>query len=220
MKVLEYRPSPSMVVALLALIVALAGTAYAAVSLPKNSVGAKQIKKNAVSGAKVDNGSLSVDDFASDQIPQGPKGDPGTPGTDGVTQVIVRRRPGDVTIANPAGSSVDLISTTLPAGKWEISATTNALYDGAPDANFRCSIFANGQEIEPARVLALGSSTLAARAGIFTAEAAVTSDGLTIVKLSCNHEQETNTGAFGPKFASSRLSAIRADTLDVQNVTG
>ncbi len=47
------RPSPSMIVALIALVVALAGTAYAAVHLPKGSVGAKQLKKNAVTKAKL-----------------------------------------------------------------------------------------------------------------------------------------------------------------------
>ena len=42
-----------MVVALIALMVALAGTTYAAVNLPKGSVGAKQLKKNAVTKAKI-----------------------------------------------------------------------------------------------------------------------------------------------------------------------
>jgi hypothetical protein len=46
-------PSPSMVVALIALVVALAGTGYAAVNLPKGSVGAKQLKKNSVTKAKI-----------------------------------------------------------------------------------------------------------------------------------------------------------------------
>jgi hypothetical protein len=47
------RPSPAMVVALIALVVAMAGTGYAAVNLPKGSVGAKQLKKNSVSKAKI-----------------------------------------------------------------------------------------------------------------------------------------------------------------------
>src|SRR2546423_10779592 len=52
------RPSPAMVVALIALLVALGGTGYAAFKLPDNSVGAKQIKKNAVTSIKVKNRSL------------------------------------------------------------------------------------------------------------------------------------------------------------------
>jgi hypothetical protein len=44
------RPSPALVVACLALAVALGGTSYAAVILPKNSVGTAQLKRGAVSG--------------------------------------------------------------------------------------------------------------------------------------------------------------------------
>ena len=43
-----YRPSPAMVVALLALFVALAGTSYAAIKLPANSVGTTAIKNGAI----------------------------------------------------------------------------------------------------------------------------------------------------------------------------
>jgi hypothetical protein len=48
---LARRPSPAMVVALIALICALTGTAWAA--LGKNSVGTKQLKNNAVTSAKI-----------------------------------------------------------------------------------------------------------------------------------------------------------------------
>jgi hypothetical protein len=46
--ILRRRPSGSMVVAFIALLVAMGGTGYAAIALPKNSVGTKQLKKNAV----------------------------------------------------------------------------------------------------------------------------------------------------------------------------
>ena len=49
-------PSPALVIALIALFVALGGTSFAAINaLPKNSVGAKQLKKNAVTGVKIKN---------------------------------------------------------------------------------------------------------------------------------------------------------------------
>jgi len=76
------RPSPAMVVALLALFVALGGTGYAVTALPKNSVGAKQLKKravttkklrnNAVTSAKVRNRSLLARDFKAGELPSGP----------------------------------------------------------------------------------------------------------------------------------------------------
>jgi hypothetical protein len=46
-------PSPALVVALIALFVALGGTSYAAIKLPKNSVGTKQLKKGAVTAVKL-----------------------------------------------------------------------------------------------------------------------------------------------------------------------
>lgn len=46
-------PSPSMVVAVAALIVALGGTSYAAATLAANSVGARQLKKSAVERSKI-----------------------------------------------------------------------------------------------------------------------------------------------------------------------
>ena len=55
-------------IALLALFIALGGTSYAAVALPANSVGGKQIKKNAVTSAKVKNGSLRPADFGAPQL--------------------------------------------------------------------------------------------------------------------------------------------------------
>jgi hypothetical protein len=67
------RPSPALVVAIIALIVSLTGTAWAVSSLPKNSVGSRQLKSksvttgkigtNAVNGSKVQNGSLTGQDI-------------------------------------------------------------------------------------------------------------------------------------------------------------
>lgn len=53
-------PSPAMVVAIVALITALAGTAYAAKQqLPKNSVGSKQLKTKSVTTGKISNGAVN-----------------------------------------------------------------------------------------------------------------------------------------------------------------
>jgi hypothetical protein len=79
------RPSPAMVVACVALLVALTGTSVAAVSqlVPRNSVGTAQLKGNAVVSTKVKNHSLLALDFKNGQIPAGPPGPPGPPGQTG-----------------------------------------------------------------------------------------------------------------------------------------
>ena len=82
-------PSPAMVVASIALLVALGGTSYAAVVLPKNSVGATQLKANAVTSAKIKDRTIAANDLTVGTItalrgaagatgPQGPAG-PGGP---------------------------------------------------------------------------------------------------------------------------------------------
>ena len=52
-RILRRLPSPAMVVACIALAVALGGTSYAAIKLPRNSVGTKQLQKNAVVATKL-----------------------------------------------------------------------------------------------------------------------------------------------------------------------
>lgn len=78
------------VVSVLALCVALGGTAIAA-GLARDSIKSKQIKAgavkteeladSAVTGAKVENGSLTGGDFAAGQVPAGPAGPAGADGT-------------------------------------------------------------------------------------------------------------------------------------------
>jgi hypothetical protein len=52
-----------MVVAITALFVALGGTGYAAFKLPPHSVGKQELKRNAVTTTKIDNGTLRLKDF-------------------------------------------------------------------------------------------------------------------------------------------------------------
>lgn len=59
------RPTLSGIIAVLALSVAVSGTAYAAATLPRNSVGAKQIKTNAVRGPEIKNGAVGLHDLGN-----------------------------------------------------------------------------------------------------------------------------------------------------------
>ena len=91
-------------VGLVALFIALGGTAYAA-TLPRNSVGPKQLKRGAVTSAKVRDGALRPADFAPGALrsgPQGPAGPGGLTGPRGsdatfgtMPAAAVRQGPGD-----------------------------------------------------------------------------------------------------------------------------
>jgi hypothetical protein len=70
------------VLGLVAIFIALGAGAYAA-GLPKNSVGTKQLKNNAVVSEKVEDGSLLGADFAAGQLPQGQQGAQGETGPAG-----------------------------------------------------------------------------------------------------------------------------------------
>ena len=61
-------PSPAMVVAITALIVALGGSAYAAFRVPPNSVGSRQLKAKAVTGGKIANATISGGKIAEETI--------------------------------------------------------------------------------------------------------------------------------------------------------
>jgi hypothetical protein len=111
---LRHRPSPALVVACLALLIALGGVSYAAVTLPRNSVGPAQLRNDAVTSKKVKNRSLLAIDFKPGQLragargPKGDKGDAGAPGISGYEIVtgrndVTNQRFNSVAISCPAG---------------------------------------------------------------------------------------------------------------------
>src|ERR687897_732076 len=69
-KLLGRRPSPAMVVACLALIVALGGTSVAAVSqlVPRNSVGPRQLQFGAVTTPKLRNGAVTLPKLRNNSV--------------------------------------------------------------------------------------------------------------------------------------------------------
>ncbi len=116
--------TPSLAVSMIALFVALGGTGYAISKLPANSVGAKQLQKNAVDSSKVKDKSLTAKDFAAGQLPAGapgatgatgPQGAPGTAGAPGAK--------GDTGATGAAGSALayayveDLSPVNVPAAR-------------------------------------------------------------------------------------------------------
>jgi len=87
MKLLRrYHPSPALVVACIALALSLGGVSYAALRLPANSVGTRQVI----------NGSLLKGDFKAGQLPRGARGPRGFAGAAGATGPAGPAGPGGV----------------------------------------------------------------------------------------------------------------------------
>ena len=105
------RIQPALVISLIALFMALGGTGYAAVKLPKNSVGSKQIKKDAVTTTKVKNGSLTAGDLrkSSRLALKGQIGDRGPAGAAGATGAPGAK--GDTGNRGPAGATNVTVAT-------------------------------------------------------------------------------------------------------------
>jgi hypothetical protein len=125
------RPSPATVLAGLALLIALGGTAVAAGTklLPANSVGTAQLKNNAVTSAKVKDGTLQRSDFAAGVIPASTSGGGGT-GAAGPTGPSGPAGPSGPTGATgPAGPSDGFsvyknVGGNVPAGYGEMASLT------------------------------------------------------------------------------------------------
>lgn len=87
----KHLPSPALVVAGIALVVALGGVSYAAVAIPKNSIGSAQVRngslqsldlsKKAAAALRGVTGARGIQGLPG---PQGPKGDPGPQGIQGI----------------------------------------------------------------------------------------------------------------------------------------
>lgn len=90
------------VMATLAFFIAIGGGAYAAATLPAGSVGAKQLRKGAVTSKKVRDRSLLARDFKRGQLRAGPRGAQGQPGPKGDTGA--QGPPGPAT--GPAGGDL------------------------------------------------------------------------------------------------------------------
>jgi hypothetical protein len=124
-------PSPALAISVIALVVALGGTSYAAFTLPRNSVGSAQIKSNsvatsdirsnAVTSTKIKNGSLLKTDFAFGQLPAGatgPAGPAGAPGPAGLTSLTRVDSAPVPQGAFGSGAEVQTATATCPAGSF------------------------------------------------------------------------------------------------------
>lgn len=128
-RIKKFRPAT--IIAMLALFVAIGGTATAASGL----INGKKIKNNTVAGKKLKNKTVTKNKLAPATIkalkgkqgPQGPKGDKGDPGENGVvTASFVESE----SINIPANTELGVTVLNVPAGKYvitsNVSITTNA----------------------------------------------------------------------------------------------
>lgn len=106
------------VISLIALFVALTGVAYATGVLPKNSVGAKQLKRGAVTPAKLAHS--TVKKLHGAKGPKGAKGDTGAAGLAGPSDVYA----GGAAFGPLGSGYTEIAAITVPAGEYLLGAKT------------------------------------------------------------------------------------------------
>lgn len=125
------------VVGYIALFIALGGTSYAAINLPRNSVGSKQLRSNSVTSGKVRNGSLRASDFQAGALKRGPRGPQGP--------------------AGPGGGTGTSASAKTVRGRFEATSSTPATAAGATASG--AISFGVQLPAAPARNIVLAGST-------------------------------------------------------------
>ena len=212
-RLLRRRPSPALAIATIALAVALAGTSYAAVVLPANSVGTKQLRANAVTSAKVQNGSLLKVDFKAGQVPGGPTGPAGPAGPTGATGAAGPAGPSDAysgykngPVAVPGTLSTIATLNVPNAGTYVIVGKV-WLFDNVNTSVLTDCQLAAGTDTDDSRTLLIGGGGGLIPGATVAFNVVHDFTGSGVVELKCN--------AFGVNVSANqiKITAIKVGNL-------
>jgi hypothetical protein len=210
---LRPRLSYANVISSLALFVALGGTGYAVTQLPRNSVGARQLKANAVTSAKIRPRAVQRSDLAPAARggARGPRGPVGPAGPLGPSETIQVKRAEPVALPTAAGGSATIATITLSAGSWMFNAQTRIRADPGGSDYFNCLLVtaAGGRFADGA--LRVGGAAGDTLIGSIPSQGAMTFAGTTQVSYVCEHAVAIG-GA--PRAENSWLLATRVDSLE------
>lgn len=201
------RPSPGAIIAVVALILAMAGGAYAA-----SKIGPKRIKPNAIRTSKIRDGAVTTDKLAdgavtnpkiaanavgssqiADSAVTSAKLDPGER-----SEAFTRSQPTSTPL--PAATDTTIAQMTLPAGNFVVTAQAALGSQAATQRLITCDLLDANNPIasgnEATEALTVFSDTISLT-GI--------SDG-GVVKLSCNPDG-------GAQAKNMQINAIRVGTV-------
>jgi hypothetical protein len=222
-------------VSTIALFVVLGGGAYAAVTLPKNSVGTKQLKKSAVTSVKVKDRSLLATDFKAGQIPAGAKGDTGAAGVKGDTGATgPAGAKGDAGAAGAKGDKGDtgLTGPRGPSSLQQVKGADVADLDNTSGSTLASAVLTSGKYLVQAKTVLSSAAASMVDCSIFTNGNAGTPIDSATVKIPAGGQAEVNlvgAEALGSNFllfvcddngaaggataAVNKLTALQVETL-------
>lgn len=138
----------------LALVVALGGVSYAAVAIPKNSVGSKQIINSSVKSADVKNGTLKGADFKAGELPaaaQGPAGPAGPAGAAGPAGPVGPSNGYSVDAGNFlsfTGAAQTVSTLNVPVGSYVVFAKVLGNNNDGAEATMNCDLKAGAATVD------------------------------------------------------------------------
>jgi hypothetical protein len=190
------RLSYANVVSSCALFVALGGTGYAALTIPRDSIKARQIARGAVGTSEVRNQSLRRQDFARGQLRAGPTGPRGLTGVAGPAGPLGPAGPAGATgptgpqgPAGPTATASDAKTADTPIGPVNATSDTDPL-ETAITTTFRSRLVATGS--------AMFKDTNSASAGD--------------VRCKLTLDEPPPSFATGPAFSSELFQVLPANT--------
>lgn len=180
-RIKKFRPATA--IALLALFVAVGGTATAASGL----INGKKIKNSTVTGKKLKNKTITKNKIAPATVkalkgqkgPQGAKGEKGDKGENGVVAPVTAEYS---SVNLPANTELAIGTTAVPAGKYMITATARVFSLGT--AIMGCAISTNGGG--GSSESATWSSPVASSRTTLPLQMVTESAGVTQVTVSCH----------------------------------
>lgn len=191
--------NPALVIALIALFVALGGSSYAALKLPRNSVGSSQIRKNAVTSVKVKDRSLLATDFKAGQLP---RGETGATGARGPSDGYVGNRQASPLLSLTSAFQRVAISPQLPAGNYVVTARANLVNTGGSTASgIICSMGDDG--VQALQMAAGTQEPLTLSSGVKLASPGT-------IDMSCQRSSGT------VQVAQASVAAIRVESLTIE----
>jgi hypothetical protein len=180
------------VTASLALFIALGGTSYAVTRLPRNSVGNRQLKSNAVTSGKIRDGAVGSNDLSASarsasRGPRGPEGPAGANGATGPSETIQVKRPDVLNIGAGANGAATVATMTLDPGSWVLDGNTAVIYTGAGSDFFECRLQTAAGDVLAKGVLRVGSDAGSTLGGPVPVRVAATFTVPTQVTYVCQH---------------------------------
>lgn len=200
----DRRITPSLVISILALVVALGGVSYAAIKIPKNSVGTKQLRKGAVATSKLKKNSVNAPKIRADSINSSKVKDGTIQAQDLAAGVIPGQtwqasRPGDPVLLDLAAGDLQTIAATpvLEPGSYVISGRANVV-GGPAQSTVLCSL-----ESDAAQNFTVAASSVFPLS--MAATATLTEPGE--IALRCNKSAGT------PRIAQAHVIATRVPSI-------